>query len=179
MIYDKFELADGRVITFRDLEETDLLELVSVYNRIIKEETFFLRNEGLSSVDDAREWFNKHVKAGLTYIAVKVDGELVGGATIEPKEGKASHVAYFGIFLKRELRNLGIGTRLTRKIIQLARQKRFEMIQLYVFASNKQAIHIYKKLGFEEAGRIKNGVKFSNGTYTDENIMTLHLKQKA
>jgi len=175
MIYDEFELADGRIATFTDLNEGDLRELISVYNSVVEEEEYFLRNEGLSSIEDALEWFHKRVKAGMTYIAVKVNGDLVGGATIEPREGKASHVSYFGIYLRKEFRNLGIGTRLTRKIIELARQKKFEIIQLYVFASNKQAIHIYNKLGFKEAGRIKNGVKLPDGTYTDEIVMTLHL----
>ena len=175
MIYDEFELARGRITTFADLTEGDLRELIAVYNSIVEEGEYFLRNEGLSSIEDALEWFHKRVKAGMTYIAVKVKGELVGGATIEPREGKASHVAYFGIYLRKEFRNLGIGTRLTRKIIELARQKKFEIIQLYVFASNKQAIHIYNKLGFKEAGRIKNGVKLPDGTYTDEIVMTLHL----
>jgi len=176
MIYDEFKLVDGRIVTFSDLNENELLELIPVYNSIIEEGKYFLRNERLVSVEDALEWFNEHVKAGLTYVAVRVNGRLEGGATIEPREGKASHVAYFGVFIKREFRNLGIGTRITRRIIELARQKKFEIIQLYVFASNKQAIHVYKKLGFEEVGRIKNGVKLSDGTYTDEIIMTLCLE---
>jgi len=175
MIYDKFELADGQIVMFVDLDEGDLPELILVYNSVVKEGKYFLRNEGLSSIEEASEWFHEHVKAGLTYLAVKVNGKLVGGATIEPREGKASHVAYFGIYIKKDFRNQGIGTRLTRKIIELAYQKKFEIIQLYVFASNKQAIHIYKKLGFEEAGRIKNGVRLSDGSYIDEIIMSLHL----
>jgi len=152
-----------------------LPELISVNNSVIEEGKYFFKNEGLSSIEEASEWFHEHVKAGLTYVAVKVNGELVGGATIEPRKGKASHVAYFGIFIKKNFRNLGIGTRLTRKLLELARQKKFKIIQLYVFASNKQAIHIYKKLGFEEAGRIENGVRLPSDSYTDETIMTLHL----
>jgi len=175
MIYDEYKLADDRIVTFTDLNENDLPELTSVYNRVIEEGKYFLRNEGISSNEDALKWFREHVKAGLTYVVVKVSCELVGGATIEPREGKASHVGYFGIFMKKEFRNLGIGTRLTRKIIELAREKKFEIIQLYVFASNKQAIHVYKKLGFEEIGRIRRGVKLSDGTYTDYITMTLHL----
>jgi RimJ/RimL family protein N-acetyltransferase len=153
MIYDEFKLADGRVVTFSDLAEDDLPQLNSVYNEIVDEGRYFLRNRGPSSIKEARRWLHQHLQSGLTYIAAKVDDRLVGGATIEPREGKASHVAYLGIFLIKEFRNLGIGTRLAKRIKGLAREKKFEIMQLYVFASNKPAIHVYEKLGFREAGR--------------------------
>ena len=176
MSYDRFELGDGRLVAFNLLRERDLPELVPIYNSIIEEGLYFIRNEGLPDVETAQEWYREQVKAGMMFIVVKVNNELIGGASIEPREGKASHVGYFGIYLKKEFRSLGIGARLIRKIIEVARQKNFEMIQLYVFASNKQAIHVYKNLGFQEAGRIKKGIKLQNGKYTDEIIMTLHLK---
>jgi len=177
MNYGRFELADGRVVTFDILKERDLPELVPVYNSIIEEGISFIRNKRLPDVETAQEWYQEQVKAGMTYIVARVNNEFIGGASIEPREGKASHVGYFGIYLKNEFRNLGIGTRLIRKIIEVARQKDFEIIQLYVFASNKKAIHIYKKFGFQEVGRIKNGIKLQNGKYTDEIIMTLHLRK--
>lgn len=179
MNYDRFELPEGRFVTFDILKEPDLPELVPVYNSIIEEGLYFIRNEGLPDVETAQEWYQEQVKAGMMYIVVRVNNEVIGGASIEPKEGKASHVGYFGIYLKKEFRNLGIGTRLIRKIIEVARQKNFEIIQLYVFASNKQAIHTYKKFGFQEVGRIKKGIKLQNGKYTDEITMTLHLKKFA
>jgi len=174
--YDRFELGDSRLVTFNLLTERDLPELVPVYNSIIEEGLYFIRNGELPDVKTAQEWYREQVKAGMVYIVVRVNNELFGGASIEPREGKASHVGYFGIYLKKEFRSLGIGTRLIRKIIEVARQKNLEIIQLYVFASNKQAIHIYKKFGFQEAGRIKKGIRLQNGKYTDEIIMTLHLK---
>jgi ribosomal protein S18 acetylase RimI-like enzyme len=35
---------------------------------------------------------------------------------------------------------------LAKRIMELALEKRFEIMQLYVLASNRQAIHVYKKL---------------------------------
>jgi len=114
----------------------------------------------------------------MTYVAARVNGELVGGATIEPRQGKASHRAYFGIYIKKEFRNMGIGTRLINKIIEIARQKKIEIIELTVFALNQRALNVYSKFGFQEVGRVKDGIKFLDGTYTDEIIMTLSLKKQ-
>lgn len=101
MIYDKFTLANGRILTFRDLVNGDLPKLNSVYNGIVEEGKYFLRNKGPSDIEEINEWLQQRLQAGLTYVAVEVDGELVGGATIESREGKASHVAVFGVSSER------------------------------------------------------------------------------
>jgi len=113
----------------------------------------------------------------MTFIAARVNNQIVGGATLEPGRGKASHAAVLGIYLEKEFRNTGIGTLLMEKTIETARERGFEIVWLMVFASNQRAIHLYKKLGFKECGRIKNGIKFPDGTYTDKIIMTLSLRK--
>jgi len=176
MEYDRYQLANGRTIVFEELKEEDLPELIKAYNSVIEEGQYFHRDQGLPDLEVAKEWYQRHIKAGLFYLAAKVDDELIGGATVEPGLGKASHVAYFGIYLTRQFRKTGIGTRLVEKIIEIATHKGFEMIKLTVFSSNSGALRLYQKFGFQEIGRIKGGVKFSDGTYADEIIMVLNLK---
>ncbi len=175
MEYDRFQLEDGRTVVLEELKEQDLPEMMKVFNSVIEEDAYFPRNEGVPDLETARQWHQDHVKAGLFYLATKVNSEFVGGATIEPLGGKVSHVAWLGIYLKRQFRNIGIGTRLIKKLIQIAREKGFEKIRLMVFASNLQALRLYEKLGFQEVGRIKHGIKFKDGNYTDEVIMLLDL----
>lgn len=174
---DKFELADGRVVTFDELREGDLSQLIQVFNAVVREGIYFHRNEEIPDVETAIEWYQKQMKKGMVFVAAKVNNKFVGGASIEPRKGKASHVGYFGIYIKKEFRNLGIGTRLISKIIEIARQKSVNIIQLCVFASNSRAIHVYKKFGFQEAGRIRNGIEFQDSTHTDEVLMALYLKK--
>jgi len=176
MEYDRFQLQDGRMVIFNELKEQDLPELINVYNSIIKEGLYFHRDEGLPDLETARQWYQNRLKAGLFYLAARVNNELVGGATIEPGLGKSSHVAYFGIYLKRQFRSIGIGTRLIKRIIEIAQQKGFEIMKLTVFQTNQQALRLYKKFGFQEIGRIIDGVKFLDDTYTDDIIMVLNLK---
>lgn len=44
-------------------------------------------------------------------------------------------------------------TELIRMALQEIRKTRFRQIELGVFAENAGAVHVYKKLGFEEWGR--------------------------
>lgn len=176
MEYDRFQLEDGRMVTFDALNEQDLPKLINVYNSVIEEGLYFHRNKGLPDIETARQWYQNRLKAGLFYLAARVNNELVGGATIEPGLGKSSHVAYFGTYLKRQFRSIGIGTRLIKRIIEIAQQKGFEKMKLTVFQTNQQALRLYKKFGFQEIGRIIDGVRFLDDTYTDDIIMVLNLK---
>lgn len=173
----KFRLADSRVVRFEDLREQDLPEVVEALNSVIREGVYLTLNEEIVDMEMERKWYHDHMEAGMTYLVVRVNGEIVGGAGIEPKVGKESHVVTYGVSIKKEFRNMGIGTRLTKALIEVARQRGFEIMELAVYGSNKRAFHIYKKCGFQEVGRIKRGVKLPDGTYTEKIVMILPLRE--
>jgi len=113
----------------------------------------------------------------MSYLVARVNGEVVGGASVEPRRGRESHVAVYGIFIKEGFRNLGIGTKLTKALIETSRKRGFNLMELAVLGSNTRAFHVYEKCGFQEVGRIREGVKLRDGNYTDKIIMTLSLKR--
>jgi len=43
-----------------------------------------------------------------------------------------------------------------------------------VFSTNERAIHVYRKMGYVETGRIPGCIKYRGG-YVDSVIMTKHL----
>ncbi|MGG0655790.1 N-acetyltransferase family protein [Rummeliibacillus pycnus] len=55
-----------------------------------------------------------------------------------------------GIAISNELRGMGVGTLLMRKIIQQAKNDGYNSISLSVDLENRNAINIYKKLGFKD-----------------------------
>lgn len=83
----------------------------------------------------------------MLYLTARVDGKLVGGASIYPKTDKHTHVASYGIFIGKNYRNLGLGTLLTKEFVEIAKKQELEILQLSVYASNERAFHVYKKCG--------------------------------
>jgi len=110
MNYGKCRLTDGRVVRFEDLKEQDLPELVEALNSVIREGVYLTLNEEIVDMEMERKWYHDHMKAGMTYLVARVDDEIVGGASIEPRVGKENHVAVYGVFIKGRFRNMGIGT---------------------------------------------------------------------
>jgi RimJ/RimL family protein N-acetyltransferase len=176
-VYKIIKFTDGRTATLDWLEEDDLPDLVEALNSVIREDKFLLVNIEIIDVEEEREWFERSTKAGMLYLVARVDGKVVGGASIHPFTGKRSHVAEFGIFIHDGFRNMGLGTELTKTFIEIARKSRFEIIQLSVYTTNERAFHVYKKCGFKECGKLTRDVKFADGTYSDRILMELPLKE--
>jgi RimJ/RimL family protein N-acetyltransferase len=175
MVYRIVELIDHRKAALDWLKKDDMLEIMKVLNEVIKEGKYLFMNNEITDLEEELEWFERGTRDGMSYLVARVDGRVVGGASIHPKTDKHAHVASYGIFISKDHRNLGLGTILTREMIEIAKKKGLEILQLSVYATNARALHVYKKCGFKEAGRLTKGIRFPDGTYTDEIIMELPL----
>lgn len=176
MVYKMVKLKDGRTATLDWMREDDLAELVEALNSVIHEGKFLFMNNEITDIEEERKWFLRSTKAGMLYLVVRVDGKIVGGASIHPFTDKRSHVAEFGIFIRDGYRNMGLGTELTKAFGEVAREHKFEILQLSVYATNKRAFYVYKKCGYKECGKLSRDIKFLDGTYTDRILMELPLR---
>jgi ribosomal-protein-alanine N-acetyltransferase len=73
-----------------------------------------------------------------------------------------------------EVQKQGVGSKLLEHMIELARKKA-EMIMLEVRPSNKGAISLYKKRGFNEIGVRKGYYPAENGDREDAVMLALDL----
>jgi RimJ/RimL family protein N-acetyltransferase len=114
-------------------------------------------------------------------VSAWVDGELAGNAGINPVGSLARlrHRATFGIAIKKKYWHMGIGAELIAACIEAARKIGYEQIELDVVAGNTRAAALYERFGFVRYGRRPNGMKFRDGTYTDEILMVLPLPGEA
>ena len=72
-----------------------------------------------------------------------------------------------GIALFQKYTGMGIGKILIEKLLQIAKEKGFEQMELEVAAENERAVHLYKKLGFQIYGTFPDNRKYKDGTYGD------------
>lgn len=177
MVYKIVKLKDGRTATLDWIEEDDLPELVEALNSVIREGKFLFMNNEID-MEEERKWFQRSTKAGMLFLVARVDGKVVGGASIQPFPDKRSHVTDFVIFIRDGYRNVGLGTELTKAFVEVAKEHGFEILRLSVFATNKRAFHVYKKCGYKECGKLSHDIKFLDGTYTDRILMELPLRAR-
>jgi len=112
---------------------------------------------------------------GNDLIAVaEVDDRVVGHGRMFTTSGTSAHVADLGMALIIEYRNRGIGTQMITYLLDWTRCKGLHKITLGVFASNRQAIHVYEKFGFTVEGVLKEQHRIA-GKYVDEILMARFL----
>jgi RimJ/RimL family protein N-acetyltransferase len=176
MVYKTVRLANDQKAEFDWLKEDELSEVVETLNSVIREGKYLLMNNEITNLEEEHRWFEQGTREGMRYLVVRVDGKVVGGASIHPRTEKSAHVADYGIYLRESYRNLGLGTTLTKGLIKIAKKQGLEILQLSVYSTNDRAFHVYKKCGFRECGRLTRDIKFPDGTYADRILMELPLK---
>ena len=107
-------------------------------------------------------------------LLAKVDGKIVGSASINRMPRRMSHRGDFAVNVLKEFWNKGIGTLLTNQVIEFAKENSFEYIDLQVRSDNHSAIHLYKKFGFEKIGTHPSFTKI-DGTDISADYMCLKI----
>ncbi len=109
------------------------------------------------------------------FIALDEREEVIGWCDIAPGNiEETRHVGTLGMGIVAAERGKGIGEELLAQVINKARQKGMEKIELQVFASNDAARSLYRKFGFSEEGLLRRKRKYRNH-YDDLVCMGLFL----
>jgi RimJ/RimL family protein N-acetyltransferase len=176
LVYKRAKLKDGRTATLDWLKAEDLPEVVDALNSVIREGKYLFMNNEITDMEEERRWFERGTETGMRYLVARIDGKVVGGASLHRHTDKRAHVAEYGIFIRDGYRNLGLGIMLTKAFVEIARSLGLEILQLSVYATNERAFYVYKKCGYKECGRLTQDVRFLDGTHTDRIMMELLLK---
>jgi len=184
-IVDEFTVKKGgeklRVV-FRVPKAGDARAMVKMVNSV-RDEAQYLGMWHHETVKSERKYLSARLqdlrKDRGVFLLVEVHGQLVGNSVIRPLERDSSkHIGTFGIMLKEEFTGIGIGTRLARKTLSLAKKEtRFKLIQSNFVSKNKRSYRLHKKLGFKRYGKFPNSNRSKDGTYYDKIYVFKEIKK--
>jgi putative acetyltransferase len=123
--------------------------------------------------DAARIWISYSKQQAV--LTALWDGVPCGIANLylQPYQ-KMSHQCLFAIIVDEKYRGKGIGAKLLRELMTLAKERfKLEFIHLEVYQGNP-AINLYKRLGFKEYGVHRRFMK-DQGRYIDKILMQKYL----
>jgi RimJ/RimL family protein N-acetyltransferase len=161
-------------IVLRTPKWEDLDDLLELINSVVAEGAEIGRNEEVSreqEIDWLSGLLSRLERAKTFFMVAEVKGKIIASSDINKQNGFQKHVGVVGIVIKKDFRELGIGTVMMGFLIEQAKKMGMKVLTLTAFASNKRAIHVYEKVGFVQTGLIpKKHLK--NDEYIDEVIMT-------
>ncbi len=173
-IIRRFTAKDGREVILRTPKWEDADDLMELINSLIEEGADIMYDVKLTR-DEVVDWLSRAIaqleKGNAFCIVAEVEGRIIARSDITKRRFSCeSHVGDLGILIKTGYRDIGIGTEMMKTLIDQARRMGLKILTLTVSATNKRAIHVYKKVGFKETGRIPKGI-YRNGKYIDLIIM--------
>jgi putative acetyltransferase len=170
-----------REIIIREFSPKDLKrvkDFLDFINSLIEEDAKIRFNQKLTFKKE-KEWLKntlKEIKKKRKIVCIaEAQGKIIGVSEVRMKDQRESHVGEFAISIRKEYRGIGLGKRLMKTTLNLAKKiLKPKIIRLSVFENNKIAQNLYKKFGFKKVAKIPKQIQYK-GKLIDEIIMILEL----
>jgi len=161
--------------TIRSAKIEDAEALSTIRLQLDGETENFDREQGEAFIDT--KGFEQIIKVdtessrNLCLVAV-VDNRIVGFSRCEGSPLKRfAHKVDFGVGVLKEFWRYGIGKNFLKTSVEWADANDIKKMALHVIETNDKAILLYKKLGFEVEGVLKNDKVLSDGNYYHTIVM--------
>jgi RimJ/RimL family protein N-acetyltransferase len=170
---DRVMLKNGSELSLEAYRPESKEALVAMYASMSPEAIKW----GLPPYDRARiERWTSNLTNNVILVA-RLEKRIVGhlqmsSMTFERRRG----VAELFIYIHQDFQNLGLGTSMMRKAIELAKDRGFHRLGLTVVADNHRAIKVYEKVGFKKEGIARETFYGDDHRYHDEVEMGLLLQ---
>jgi len=169
-------LKDGKEVTIRALESKDLDRLLAFYRSLPLEDRRYLRVD----VTDRKVVAERirFIEKGQVFriIALYKDRIVADGALELSGEDWRRHQGEVRVIVARPFRRKGLGTIMIRELYFLAAARNVATIVAKMMRPQKEAQHIFHRLGFREEALLPDYVKDLTGKTQDLLIMVCPLQ---
>jgi L-amino acid N-acyltransferase YncA len=163
------------MINIRHAAETDLPELLVIYNDIIVNTTAVYDYQPHTPAM-RKQWLDTKKEQGFPVFVAEEAGKIVGFSSIGPFRNWAAYKYSVenSVYVAADERGKGIGKLLIPPLIEAAKQLDMHTVIAGIDATNEASIRLHKGFGFEEVARFKQvGYKF--GRWLDLTFLQLML----
>ncbi len=170
MIKKDVQLKNGETVTIRSAEIYDAQKLMLCVQTYIADSDFIPKNpeEFTLTLNQEIGWIQSFSKENSLLLVAEHHNQIIANIDVTGSPRQAmQHTAVIGMGMLSEWRNSGLGTALMQTAVSWAQQNTIlEKLWLQVYADNVLGLSLYRKMGFEENGTIKDFFK-QNSRYHD------------
>lgn len=163
---------EGKAYVIRSPKEGDAEAMCEYINELSQERTFIRFQGETITLEDEQKYLEElleKIKNRQTVSLMLVsEDKVLGISAVEMKDRTESHEGVFGISLAKAIRGEGLGKLLMKLTLEEAEKQlpQLRLITLGVFGDNPLAHKMYLNFGFQEYGRLPEGI-LHNGHYVD------------
>jgi phosphinothricin acetyltransferase len=142
-------------MTIRDATETELPEIVEIYNAAIPGRLATADTEPVS-VESRRAWFREHQpERHPLWVAVE-NGAVVGWLSFQSFYGRPAYhaTAEVSVYVSPNKQRAGIGRALLARAIEQAPQFGLKTLLGFIFGHNEPSLRLFEVFGFQRWGAL-------------------------
>lgn len=174
MLFDprRFPLRDGREAVLRVAEPDDAPQMIQYLKDTAAETEFVLRypeecdRYTLEKERELLQAFKDNPNSLM--LCCFVGGELAGNCNLQFfPQIKCRHRADVAIALYRKFWGQGIGTAMFEAMLDAARARGVEQVELEYIDGNARGRALYEKMGFVKVAKRPDAIRLKDGSYRD------------
>jgi len=172
-------LRDGTAADLRPLQEDDKARLLKFFERIPESERYYLK-ENVTSPGVILGWTSNVDFDRVVPIVAVAGDEIIADATLHRSRTPARrHIGELRVVVDPEYRELGLGRRLIRELLDIAAELGLHMATFELVAQRETpAILAAESVGFQVAATLKGRIKDMWGNYQDLVLLELPLQDQ-
>ncbi len=179
-IYRKFlPMANGYRVMLRFLNRQDRESLLRLFQNAPEEDTRFLKQDVKDS-ETVNSWVeNLNYQRVLPLVAVDLEGNrLVANATLHRGEHADRHIGEIRIFVSRDSRNRGLGSKILDELINLASRENLQWLKAEVVTEQKKVIKALRAKGFQTKAILEDYFLRRDGVTHDVVLLMRSVSEK-
>lgn len=141
----------------RHPREDDTLKLIDFVRALVEEDAPILTNR-VPTYEEEVKWLrdnlHKIAQGSGALFVVEDNGRIISVGDLRRGEYRQSHHAQLGISVAKEYRGLGIGKEVIKLLLAEGKRMGLKFVWLDVFATNKKAAALYRKMGFRKVATL-------------------------
>ena len=159
-------------VAIRPISAGDIKSFHRALDSVARERRYLLLLEG-PTLQQVEAFVLTNIERNAPQFVAIDAGSVVGWCDISPhRRPGMSHSGELGMGVVADYRRRGIGYRLLEATVAKALAKGLTRIELEVFSSNRAAIALYERFGFEREG-VKRMARCVDGIWDDIVVMAL------
>ena len=174
-VHRKFvTLSTGRRVLLRPLLEEDHKRLYGLFADAPQEDTEFLKDDVKDPLVVERWVSNINYEKVLPLVAYFED-RIVGDCTLHRGRSTTRHVGEIRIFLARDFRGIGLGSKMIEETFEIAKKLSLKFLTAEVILDHVGVIKAFRRLGFELRCTLDDYYMRRDGTTYDVALMVKRL----
>jgi acetyltransferase len=170
-----FTLKDGVRVLLRPLIQDDRQAFLNLFSPTTDDDIRYLRHP-VNDPNVVNAWVDA-LDYDHTLPLVAVVGErIVGVSTLHFHKGPARHRAFVRIFLSKDFRRRGVGSRLIQGVIDLAKRRDIYLLEAEIVSDQHHIIRAFQNFDFEIKTTYEDYFMLPDGDLRDVTHLILRLR---